>query len=49
MNRKQVIQAIVARKLTNSGMNKNLCFAQKALCFASAERTSRPPTAKLPN
>ena len=49
MNREQLIQSIVARKLANPGMNKNLCFAQKALCFASAERTSRPPTAKLPN
>ncbi|CAN5346215.1 hypothetical protein BH10PLA2_BH10PLA2_32520 [soil metagenome] len=48
MNREQLIQSIVARKLASPALNKTLCMAQKPLCFASAERAPRV-TARLSN
>ncbi len=41
MNREQLIQSIVARKMANQELNKVLCFAQKVLCFAPAGMANR--------
>jgi hypothetical protein len=48
MNRDQLIRSIVARKLANAELNKVICFVQKTICFASAERAPRV-TGRLSN
>ena len=42
MNREQLIQSIVARKLANPGMNKIGCVP----CFGFAQKAGQPRTVK---